>query len=61
MRISLELSGTGSRPGRVRHLASWEQETNRKHPKLEYKATLISFVVAMLTFSGQSLRAPSQE
>jgi len=28
---------------------------------LEYNATLISFVVAMLTFSDQSLRAPSQE
>ena len=34
---------------------------NRKHPKLEYNATLISFVVAMLTFSDQSLSAPSQE
>jgi len=28
---------------------------------LEYNATLISFVVAMFTFSDQSLRAPSQE
>ena len=36
-------------------------ELNRKNPKLEYNATLISFVVAMLTFSDQSLRAPSQE
>jgi len=35
--------------------------TFRKHPKLEYSGTLISFVVAMLTFSDRSLRAPSQE
>ena len=34
---------------------------NRKHPKLEYNVALISFVVAMLIFSDQLLRAPSQE
>jgi len=28
---------------------------------LEYNATLISFVVATLTFSDQSLKTPSQE
>lgn len=37
-----------------------EKDTG-KHPKLEYNATLIRFVVAMLTFSDQPLRAPSQE
>ena len=36
-------------------------EKNRRHPKLEYNARLIGFVMAMLTFCDQLLKAASQE
>ena len=36
-------------------------ELHRKHPKLEYSATLISFVVVMLTFSDKLLTLCDQE
>ena len=50
-----------SAPFRGRFLGRSLYELNRKHPKLEYNATLIIFVVAILTFSDQSLRRPFQE
>jgi len=61
LELNLKISRCKNAPFLASYWAKIKSELNRKHPKLEYNAILISFVVAMLTFSDKLLTLCDQE